>query len=55
MMKVKAVKPGFFGKLRDPGDEFEVPEGTKASWFAPVEQEQPVAKPKEPAKAQASR
>ena len=37
-MKVIATKPGYFGKLREPGDEFEVPEGSKASWFQPVEQ-----------------
>lgn len=35
-MKVTAIKPGFFGKLRAPGDEFEVPDDTKKStWFAP--------------------
>lgn len=61
MMKVKAVKPGFFGKLREPGDEFEVPEGAKATWFKPiepaqpVEQAQPVAKATGPTKAPASR
>lgn len=37
-MKVIALKQGYFGKLRDPGEEFEVPEGSKASWFQPVEQ-----------------
>ena len=37
-MKVIATKQGYFGKLREPGDEFEVPEGTKGSWFQPVEQ-----------------
>ena len=37
-MKVIATKFGYFGKLRQPGDEFEVPEGSKASWFQPVEQ-----------------
>ena len=37
-MKVIATKQGYFGKLRDVGDEFEVPEGSKASWFQPVEQ-----------------
>lgn len=35
-MKVIATKAGYFGKLRAPGDEFEVPEGAKASWFAPL-------------------
>ena len=37
-MKVIATKQGYFGKLREPGDEFEVPDGTKGSWFQPVEQ-----------------
>ncbi|WP_039052161.1 hypothetical protein [Bordetella avium] len=35
-MKVTALKPGYFGKLREPGDEFDVPDGAKASWFAPA-------------------
>lgn len=37
-MKVIALKWGYFGRLREPGDEFEVPDGTKGSWFQPVEQ-----------------
>ena len=37
-MKVIATKLGYFGKLREPGDEFEVPDGTKGSWFQPVKQ-----------------
>lgn len=37
-MEVIATKLGYFGKLRQPGDEFEVPDGTKGSWFQPVEQ-----------------
>lgn len=37
-MKVIATKLGYFGKLREPGDEFEVPDGTKGSWIQPVEQ-----------------
>lgn len=36
-MKVIALKEGYFGKLRMPGDEFDVPEGSKASWFVPVQ------------------
>lgn len=36
-MEVIAIKPGFFGKLRYPGDTFEVPAGSKATWFAPSE------------------
>ena len=35
-MKVIATKQGYLGKLRQPGDEFEVPDGTKGSWFEPV-------------------
>lgn len=36
-MKVTATKPGYFGKLREAGETFEVPDGTgKASWFEPV-------------------
>ena len=46
-MKVKATKVGYFGKLRDVGDEFEVPEGTKkATWFDPVEAEKPAKQEK---------
>lgn len=48
-MKVMAVKKGFFGKLREPGDEFEVPDKTKlASWF--VEAKKTVSAPIEKAK-----
>lgn len=36
-MKVEAIKTGFHGKLREPGDVFEVPDGSKATWFTPVE------------------
>lgn len=55
-MEVIATKPGYFGKLRQPGDKFEVPGGSKATWFVPVEQKaegkkQAAAKPKEPADA----
>lgn len=36
-MKVVALKQGFFGSaLIQPGTEFEVPDGAKATWFAPV-------------------
>lgn len=37
-MKVIATKKGYHGKLREPGDEFDVPKGSKASWFEPVKQ-----------------
>ncbi len=32
-MKVIATKKGYFGKLRQPRDEFDVPDKSKASWF----------------------
>lgn len=36
-MKVIATKKGFDGKaLREPGDVFDMPDGTKGSWFEPV-------------------
>jgi hypothetical protein len=38
-MKVRATKRGLFGHIREIGDEFEVPEGTKGSWFEPVDDE----------------
>lgn len=39
-MKVIAISRGFYGALREAGDTFEVPEGAKATWFAPVEKAQ---------------
>jgi len=35
-MEVIAIKQGYFGKLREPGETFAVPDGAKASWFAPT-------------------
>lgn len=36
-MKVIATAKGYFGQMREPGDEFEVPDDTKkASWFVKV-------------------
>lgn len=35
-MKVIATKTGFMGRLRHPGEEFDVPEGTCGSWFEPA-------------------
>ena len=52
-MKVIATKAGYFGKLRAPGDEFEVPEGAKGSWFKPVPADEPEAKPARGRKASA--
>jgi hypothetical protein len=46
-MKVVALKPGYLGKLRQPGDEFDVPEGSKASWFVPVVDGGPEVEPPE--------
>lgn len=46
-MKVIATKQGYLGKLRQPGDEFEVPDGTKGSWFEPVKQKAEDKKSKE--------
>jgi len=45
IMRVIATKPGFFSYLRQEGDEFEVPEGAKGSWFKPVPADEPEAKP----------
>lgn len=36
-MQVVALERGFFGSLYEPGDTFEVPDGSKASWFEKVE------------------
>lgn len=38
MIKVKAIKLGFHGSRRRPGDVFTVPAGKKGSWFVPVDQ-----------------
>lgn len=35
-MRVVANSKGYFGAVREAGEEFEVPDGTKGSWFAPV-------------------
>lgn len=35
-MLVIALKPGYHGKLREVGEKFDVPNGSKASWFQPV-------------------
>lgn len=50
-MKVKALQAGFFGgaRIRE-GQEFEVPSGTKGSWFVAVEEFKAPA----PAKAKAA-
>jgi hypothetical protein len=35
-MKVRATAPGFYGQYREIGDEFEVADNQKATWFEPV-------------------
>ena len=50
-MLVKSTERGYFGQLREIGDEFEVPEGASASWFTPVKTEPEPAKRGRPAKA----
>ena len=47
MAEVIATKQGYYGKLREPGETFEVPAGLKAGWFAPVDK----AESKKPATA----
>ncbi len=37
-MQVRAIAAGFYGHYREIGDVFEVPSGTKATWFAPAKQ-----------------
>ncbi len=41
-MEVIATKVGYHGKLREPGDTFEVPEGATASWFEPTQKPEAV-------------
>lgn len=36
-IRVVATDTGFYVGRRRPGDEFEVPAGTKGSWFVPVD------------------
>ena len=46
-MKVIATKPGFHGgAMRNVGDEFEVADGAKASWFTSPDAGLKAAKPK---------
>jgi hypothetical protein len=36
-MKIVAIKPAFYnGRRVRVGDELDIPQGTKGSWFAPV-------------------
>ena len=47
-MRVIATTVGFFDNLRQKGDEFDVPEGAKGSWFKPAPADEPEAKPAGP-------
>lgn len=48
-MKVVATKTGFDGKrIRTAGETFEMPDGSRGSWFEPVKAEKEGPKPKEP-------
>lgn len=48
-MQVIATAIGFDGKqIRNPGDKFDMPDGSKGSWFAPLLQgdtDKPAEKP----------
>ena len=44
MKEVIATKPGYLGKLREPGERFMVDDDLKASWFEPVGKDKSVAK-----------
>lgn len=44
-MRVIVTAPGFWGQLHQPGEEFDVPEGSKATWFKPVKADEPEGKP----------
>lgn len=55
-MRVRATNTGFYNGLRVPGtdsEEFDVPDGEKASWFVPVTKKGKAAAPTEPAGADA--
>lgn len=48
-MKVIATKTGFDGKrIRVAGEAFEMPDGSKGSWFEPAKAEKKSQEPKEP-------
>ena len=36
-VKVRAISKGFDGVVRNPGEVFYMPAGSKGSWFVPVE------------------
>lgn len=44
-MKAIATDKGYFGQVREAGDEFEVPDDTKPStWFKLVDEQKPAGK-----------
>lgn len=43
-MKVRATAPGFYGQIREIGEEFEVENGQTATWFDPVKGKKQEAK-----------
>lgn len=54
-MKVIAIATGFDGRqLREIDSVFEMPEGSKGTWFVPYEEEEPVKQKPSKAKAGAS-
>jgi hypothetical protein len=44
-MEVIAIRRGYHGKLREPGEKFDVPVGTEGSWFEPTSKVEVVEKP----------
>lgn len=44
-MLVIAKVRGYFDGIREPGDKFNVPDGSKATWFDPVEKPKEVKEP----------
>ena len=46
-MRVRAIETGFDNlAIRNPGDVFDMPEGSKAPWYEPVEDEAKAKKAK---------
>ena len=44
MKEVIATKPGYLGKLREPGERFMVESDLEATWFEPAGKDKPAAK-----------
>ena len=44
MKEVIATKPGYLGKLREPGERFMVENDLEATWFDPAGKDKPAAK-----------